>query len=113
MHGDPAFFEIGVPDSARARAFYGRLFHWEFPPFGENGQVWIRTPRAKGGLHEEDPSAPILMFFEVDDIEAAVRTVRELGGSAEDPGPEESGLGRFAMCVDDQGVRFGLHRAAG
>ncbi|MGC7323044.1 VOC family protein, partial [Mycobacteroides abscessus subsp. massiliense] len=51
-------------------------------------------------------------FFGVADIDAAVMTVRELGGEAEDPGPEEPGFGRFTFCRDDQGVRFGLHQPA-
>lgn len=49
------------------------------------------------------------MYFCVADIEAAVRTVRELGGTAEDPRPEP-GFGRSTACTDDQGVQFGLHQ---
>jgi predicted enzyme related to lactoylglutathione lyase len=52
------------------------------------------------------------MYFSVDDIDAAVREVRALGGSADDACPEEPGFGRFSACTDDQGVRFGLHQAA-
>ena len=39
MHGELTFFEIGVPDSGRAHAFYSTLFGWEFPPTGEDDQV--------------------------------------------------------------------------
>jgi predicted enzyme related to lactoylglutathione lyase len=53
------------------------------------------------------------MYFSVNDIEAAVLTVRQLGGTAEEPRPEEPGFGRFTACTDDQGVQFGLHQAAG
>jgi uncharacterized protein len=45
----------------------------------------------------------------VEDIEAAVKRVRELGGTADEPGLAETG-GRFASCRDDQGVEFGLHQ---
>jgi predicted enzyme related to lactoylglutathione lyase len=113
MHGELTFFEIGVPDSGRAQAFYSTLFGWEFPPTGEDDQVWVRTPSIKAGLHDQDPEARIAMYFSVNDIEAAVLTVRQLGGTAEEPRPEEPGFGRFTACTDDQGVQFGLHQAAG
>jgi len=50
----------------------------------------------------------IVVYFRVLDIEAAARRVRELGGEADDLGPEGEG-GRFVSCRDDQGVQFGLH----
>ena len=110
MHGELTFFEIGVPDSGRARAFYAQLFGWDFPSTGQDDQVWVETPTVKGGLHDQDSEARIALYFAVDDIEAAVRAVRELGGTAEDPRPEEPGFGRFTACTDDQGVKFGLHQ---
>lgn len=111
MRGELTFFEIGVPDSDRAQAFYAQLFGWEFPPTGQDGQVWVKTPTIRAGIHDQDSEARIAVYFSVDDIEAAVRTVRELGGTAEDPRPEEPGFGRFTACADDQGVKFGLHQA--
>jgi predicted enzyme related to lactoylglutathione lyase len=51
----------------------------------------------------------VVVYFRVDDIEAAVRRVRELGGEADDPGLAETG-GRFVSCRDDQGLAFGLHQ---
>lgn len=111
MHGELTFFEIGVPDSDRAQTFFGQLLRWEFPPFGETGQVWIKTPGIKAGLHDQDAEARIAIYFSVDDIDAAVQTVRDLGGTADEPRPEEPGFGRFAACTDDQGVQFGLHQA--
>jgi predicted enzyme related to lactoylglutathione lyase len=113
MHGELTFFEIGVPYADRAQTFYERLFRWEFPPTGQGAQVWIRTPSVKAGLHDHDADPRIAAYFSVDDIDEAVRVVRELGGTAADAGPEEKGFGRFSACTDDQGVQFGLHQAAG
>lgn len=107
MSGKPAFFEIGVPDAQRARAFYTTLLPWTFHPM-EGEQGWLETPTIRGGLHDEDADARIVIYFEVPDIEAAVNRVRDLGGSADDPGADEPGFGRFASCRDDQGVIFGL-----
>lgn len=110
MPGGPSHFEVGVPDAARAKIFYGRLLGWEFETTqGEN--AWIDTGGVRGGLHDVDGARNIVVYFEVTDIEAAVERVRALGGEAGDPGPEDMG-GRFVACRDDQGVEFGLHQRA-
>lgn len=113
MHGAPSHFEMGVPDAARAKAFYGPLLGWTFHPMGSGEEGWIETPGVRGGLHENDPSARILTYFTVPDIDAAARTVRELGGEPGTPSQETPGFGRFAECRDDQGVPFGLHQPPG
>jgi predicted enzyme related to lactoylglutathione lyase len=106
--GDPSHFEIGVPDARRAKAFYGKLLGWSFrTTTGEN--AWIETGGVRGGLHDDDDTLKIVVYFRVPDIAAAVRRVRELGGEAKDPGPRGEG-GRFTSCRDDQGVQFGLHQ---
>lgn len=112
MTGEATHIELGVPDAARAKAFFGDLFGWTFDPFGEGEQAAITTPTIRGGLHDGVPTASMTTYFRVDDIESAVGNVRRLGGQAEKPSPEEAGFGRFANCVDDQGTTFGLHQAA-
>lgn len=111
MTGEPAFFELGVDDAERARAFYGALFGWTFDA-GPHGGYMIRTPTVPGGLHGGDPGASPYVFFRVDDLDAAIVRVRELGGTVEGLGDDESDLesthGRFTLCRDDQGSPFGL-----
>jgi predicted enzyme related to lactoylglutathione lyase len=106
--GEPSHFELGVPDARRAQSFYRELFGWEFRrTSGDN--AWIETPGVRGGLHGDDDASNIELYFAVDDIEAAVKRVRELGGQAPEPDPRPDEGGRFVRCSDDQGVRFGLH----
>lgn len=112
MSGEPTFFEIGVPDAHRAREFYGRLLGWRAHETKAGGPAWLETGGVRGGVHDGDEERRIDVFFGVDDIDAAVARVRELGGEAEAAGPETPGFGRFAFCRDDQGVRFGLHQPA-
>jgi predicted enzyme related to lactoylglutathione lyase len=109
MHGELSFFELGVIDVDRGRAFYGHLFGWEFA-----GDGTIETPNVAGGMHGDDPGAGPLLFFRVDDLDAASARVRELGGELSDGvGGDDAEtvarFGRFAMCKDDQGSSFGLH----
>jgi predicted enzyme related to lactoylglutathione lyase len=109
MTGEPSWFEIGVADVARARSFWGGLLGWQFHDM-PGANAWIETPTGRGGLHGADPSATLTLYLAVPDIDAAVQRVRELGGTADEPSAEQGDFGRFASCVDDQGVSFGLHQ---
>ncbi|MFI1226817.1 MULTISPECIES: VOC family protein [unclassified Streptomyces] len=116
MAGEISFFELGVEDSDRARAFYGDLFGWTFEPGPSGGGGFtITAPGTPGGVHGGDRGAGPYVFFRVDDLGAAMARVRELGGTVEqgDPGgdDEESAarFGRFRLCRDDQDSPFGLH----
>jgi uncharacterized protein len=115
MAGELAFFEIGVEDTERGRAFYEGLFGWRFEP-GPSGKGFVITaPNMPGGMHGGDAGATPYVFFKVDDMEAARERVRQLGGEVEAmnvEGDEESiaRFGRFKLCRDDQGSPFGLHQ---
>jgi predicted enzyme related to lactoylglutathione lyase len=115
MEGKLAFFELGVGDSERGRAFYEGLFGWKFEPGPSGGGFAIGTPDVPGGMHGGDPAVAPYLFFAVDDIERASERVRELGGEvdgADVEGDEESiaKFGRFKLCRDDQGSPFGIHQ---
>lgn len=115
MAGELAFFEIGVADAERGRAFYERLFDWKFEP-GPTGSGYVITaPNVSGGMHGGDAAATPYVFFTVDDMDAAIDRVRELGGEVDEidvEGGDETvaTFGRFKICRDDQGSSFGLHQ---
>ena len=86
MSGEPAFFEIGVDDPQRGKAFYGALFGWDFTPGpSAGGGFMIGTLGLSGGMHGGDPGAVPYLFFRVDNLDAALDRVRELGGSWTNP----------------------------
>jgi predicted enzyme related to lactoylglutathione lyase len=115
MAGELSFFELGVEDSDRGRAFYTALFGWTFEPGpSEAGGLVIRGAAVPGGIHGDDPGASPYVFFSVPDIDAAVTRVQELGGAVDDVDVEGDAdsqriYGRFRLCRDDQGSAFGLH----
>jgi predicted enzyme related to lactoylglutathione lyase len=115
MAGEVSFFELGVEDADRGRAFYEGLFEWSFAR-GPSGRGWlIDTPTLAGGMHPGDRGAAPYVFFRVDDLDQALTRVRELGGTVDDSSPEgdadsEETFGRFKLCTDDQGSTFGLHQ---
>jgi uncharacterized protein len=116
MAGELSFFELGVEDVERGRAFYEGLFGWRFETGPSGRGFTIATPNVPGGIHGGDPGASPYVFFEVEDIDAALERVRELGGTAEevDAGGEDeetvARFGRFKLCRDDQGSSFGLRQ---
>ncbi len=115
LSGELAFVEFGVEDVEKGRVFYESLFGWRFEQ-GPTGQGYvISLPNVGGGIHGQDQGAAPYLFFRVDDIDAAVEKVQELGGTVDDTdveGDQESiaTFGRFKLCKDDQGSPFGLHQ---
>ena len=119
MTGEPSFFSLGVQDAERGRAFYQALLGWRMEPGPSGTGFAVTTAGVPGGIHDDDPQASPYLFFRVDDLDAALERVRELGGTVDetehgDEGDQESvtRFGRFKLCRDDQGSSFGLHEPA-
>ena len=106
MTGEPSYLELGVPDPAAARAFYGALLGWPTPENAGPGQV--DTPTLSIGVHGGDRAAHFEVFFAVADLDASLALLPELGGHTDGEVHDSPGFGRWAGCSDDQGVRFGL-----
>jgi predicted enzyme related to lactoylglutathione lyase len=103
--GDLVYFVMPVADSERAHRFYGELLGWKFSPGSVEGGSNVEGVSPPGGMFEGGEGGPEL-YFMVDDLEAAMARVRELGGETGDPQPTEGG--RYSPCRDDQGARFGI-----
>lgn len=105
-HGEVAYITHEVTDSQRARDFYGAVLGWRFSPGNvpDGWQVAGTAPMAGLSGGHEHPGA--VLVYQVDDIGAAVRRVREHGGRAGEP--EQRPYGLIADCADDRGVRFSL-----
>ena len=104
--GDLAYVTMEVSDSESARAFYGNLLGWSFSP-GSTPDGWrVEGPQLMVGLsggHLESANVPV---YQTADVAAAVKVVREAGGTS--TAPEARPYGLAADCTDDQGARFGL-----
>jgi predicted enzyme related to lactoylglutathione lyase len=104
--GDIAYLVLEVPDSARARAFFGSVLGLEFTP-GRAADGWnIVDSVPMSGLAGGSSRPRIVPMFRVDDVQASVARVREAGGTATDPAVEP--YGTRAECADDQGTKFYL-----
>ncbi|MEM8808084.1 MAG: VOC family protein [Cyanobacteria bacterium P01_G01_bin.38] len=110
MTGEVSHIEMGSQVAEASGQFFEQLFGWQFTPMGNNGEGWFQTPSIKVGLHGNDPEPQCFVFFSVPDLKAAIARVKEFGGEADNPGPDEPGFGQFCTCRDPQGIRFGLHQ---
>ena len=108
MTGQPSYIELGVPDADAARRFYGGLLGWQ--PTGTAGPGSVTTSSLDIGIHDDDPEPGMLIFLDVDDLDASLVRIAELGGEVLGPVIEADGFGRYAICTDDQGVKFALRQ---
>jgi predicted enzyme related to lactoylglutathione lyase len=111
MAGGIVHFEIGVADVERAKGFYGPLLGWSFEAFGgptNYTMARVGDGSPGGGIYEgTSPNASPIVYFGVDDIDASLAQVGELGGEAGEKKPV-AGMGWYAACKDADGNAFSL-----
>jgi predicted enzyme related to lactoylglutathione lyase len=108
-------WELMVGDVERAKAFYGRIFGWQFSPLGPEYTTVDTGGTPGGGLMAKPPSAPaaaLNVYFQVESIDKTLRDVVEAGGTVVVP-KTPIPPGWFAMFVDPDGIPIGVleHRA--
>jgi len=106
--------ELQSPDLDASVAFYGSLFGWAMQdaPGMEPRYVAIRNGEANnGGMRAADPPGTPpgwVVYLGVEDIEAALAKVQELGG-VNLAGPIDIQIAKFAIVQDPQGAVFALY----
>jgi predicted enzyme related to lactoylglutathione lyase len=111
MAGQMVHVEIPAGDTAKARAFWGGLFGWQFEEYPGSPTEYhtTRFSETQGGAitaADGDKRGP-RVYFDVDDINAENARVGELGGTSGEAYPVPS-MGWFAVCRDSEGNEFGL-----
>jgi PhnB protein len=107
------YWTLRVSDVDRAAVFYGELFGWTFESREDNdGRAYrhISNTAVPMGVHDDDTMPRQSLFYRIDDLEAAIARVRELGGEVLEVTDHPSGGN--ARCRDDQGVEFDLWKPA-
>jgi hypothetical protein len=103
--------EFPADDPERALRFWGGVLGVELTPRGvEAGQGWESAAdglrlgiHARGAGPGDTGSLP---YFTVEDMEAALGRVKDLGGSVIHPGE------RWSVCRDSEGSPFALEAAS-
>ncbi|MGH3457017.1 VOC family protein [Aeromicrobium sp.] len=124
MSGRIVHFEIPVDDRERANAFYEKTFGWQLASMPGMGYTLVTTGPSgdtgptepgyiNGGmlLRQEPITAPVLVV-DVDDIDAALKTIGELGGSTLRDKEPVGDMGFAAYFTDPEGNVIGLWETA-
>ncbi len=121
-HGALAWNELGTRDTAGAKSFYGAVFGWdhqdeESPRVGTY-TIWKVGEAMVGGMLDINAAglpaeipAHWLVYFAVEDTDAAVEKVKAGGGSVRME-PIDIPAGRFAVVADPFGAVFAVIQAS-
>jgi uncharacterized protein len=110
MSGQIVHIEIPADDTGKEIEFWGSLFGWEFQAYPGPSEYHMTqiSDQTGGAITNMEPGKRgIRAYFDVDDIDAGVARVRELGGVAGDKMPVPT-MGWFSICTDPHGNEFGL-----
>lgn len=109
--------ELGTRDPAKAKEFYGAVFGWggedEESERGGTYTVWKVGDAMVGGMLDiagmlpDEIPAHWLVYFTVEDTDAAIAKV-EAGGGDVRFGPMDVPVGRFAVLADPFGAVFAV-----
>jgi predicted enzyme related to lactoylglutathione lyase len=106
--------ELVTPDADEAREFYRAVFEYTTEPVaGDLDYSLLRRPDGHeiGGIFGDPDarSSSWLTYFQVEDVDAALRAVQSAGGTVEGE-PWNTPYGRMAHVTDPFGVEFRLVR---
>jgi uncharacterized protein len=107
----PAWFDICSPDARRALAFYKELFGWPVNVLDDNYTLIGTAEEPVGGVGQDGPDRPysgMVVYFRVDDVEAALDRAQKLGGGRRMEPVPIPGRGRIAVFTDPDGNPVGL-----
>jgi predicted enzyme related to lactoylglutathione lyase len=106
--------ELNSPDLDGSSAFYSGLFGWSVAPFEGSPEPYLSIKNGDanaGGIRPlSAPGAPPhwLVYFGVEEIDAALAKVGELGGTRI-AGPIDIQVAKIAVVADPQGAVFALY----
>jgi predicted enzyme related to lactoylglutathione lyase len=106
--------ELSSPDLDASSTFYSGLFGWEITPFENSPTPYLGIKNGaanNGGMREPSPPGTPphwLAYFGVQDIDAALAKVQELGGTKL-AGPIDITMAKIAVVQDPQGAVLALY----
>jgi predicted enzyme related to lactoylglutathione lyase len=103
-------FEIPADDTGRATQFWGSLFGLQFQQY--EGPVeyhmFQNDDQSGGGIYpRQQGEKGLISYFNTDDIDAASKQIKDLGGTVE-PKEPVPGMGWYARAQDTEGNPFSI-----
>jgi len=125
MVGRVVHFEVPYSDGDRARAFYAEAFGWQIQVMPDLDYTMVSTGPVddqampseagfiNGGMFQRtDQLARPMLTVDVDDIDAALKTIESLGGTAVGEKIPVGDMGFAAYFEDPEGNILGLWQSA-
>ena len=113
----PSWFELSTRDYEAAVDFYRTVFRWETHAVGDtpefryttlkHGEDWLAGIMDASGFLPEGVPAHWSVYFGVEDTDAALAQIVDLGGEVVRPA-EDTPYGRLASAADPTGAQFKL-----
>jgi predicted enzyme related to lactoylglutathione lyase len=106
--------ELATNDVAKAKSFYSALFDWKMEdiPMESGAYTMISVGEGTGGGLMKNPMSDgpsmWLAYVQVDDIQAATKRAKSLGGVVMKDVTEVMGMGWLSIIVDPTGALLGL-----
>ena len=108
--------ELNTPDPEKAKAFYSKLFDWQLEDVPDTAVSTGSYTMVKvgagtgGGIMKQIPGGPSgwLAYVQVDDMHAATRKAKSLGGKVMKDVTEVMGMGWLSFIQDPTGAVLGL-----
>lgn len=116
-HGALCWFELLSRDAPAAKRFYTSVFGWAYKEGGDDkhpySEIRVGDTRHFAGIMPMPPGmdgvpSHWMPYFDVVEIQAAVKKVRELGGKVMREPQLIPEVGSFAVVADPQGAAFEL-----
>ena len=117
-------FEMPYENSERLQKFYSQAFGWNMQTTGaEMGDYivagttetdenrMVKTPgNINGGFFKKDQvaNAGTSVVISVDDINAAIKKIKDAGGKVEGEPTEIPGIGHWVVFIDSEGNRVSI-----
>jgi predicted enzyme related to lactoylglutathione lyase len=115
MGAPVTWFEISSANSKDLREFYATAFDWRLNPVEGFPYALVDTGvegAIPGGIGEAQGPNQVIFYVEVDDPQAYLDRIEELGGKTVVPVTELPGLVTFAHFADPEGNVVGLVKAS-
>lgn len=116
--GEPIWVDLGSPDLAASRTFYGSLFGWTAeegnPDFGGYTNFELGGRKVAGLMPLMAPGQPPAWqcYVCTDDVEKTSALVAEAGGTVIAAAMQVGDLGTMAVYTDPTGAFFGVWQPA-
>ena len=114
-HGEFSHIEFPTDDLERAKAFYSKVFGWQFEAMDgfEGYFLYTAGPGGLGGgigIRGKNAPQAVRNYITVEDVDAAVAAATANGGAVSVP-KTDIGIGWYAAITDPEGNEIGLYRS--